>query len=241
MVTNNPQKEKKLTLTGHLEELRKRIIISAIFFILSASLSFTFAETIIRDMIEVGKDIEFVFISPSELLMVNVRIAIIGGFLLSSPFLITQIWMFVSPGLTNKEKRLIASAIGLGGMFFALGVLFSYFIVIPTMLIFFMGFQLDVVQPMISFNNYLGFIVNTVIAFGIIFELPIVMILLTKFGIVKIEFIKKNRKYIILAIFIVAAIITPPDVISQLLMALPMIVLTEIGILLSVLLNKGKA
>lgn len=240
MARNKQYSERNLPLTGHLDELRKRIIASAIFFIISATVCFTFAERIIRHMIDAGRDIEFIFISPSELLMANVRIAMIGGFILSSPFLITQIWLFVSPGLTSKEKRLIATAIFMGGIFFALGAAFSYLMVIPTMLLFFMGFQLDVIQPMISFSNYLSFIISTVVAFGIIFELPIIMILLTRFGIVKVEFIKKNRKYIILGIFIAAAIITPPDVISQLLMALPMIALTEVGIFLSGFFAKNK-
>lgn len=238
MARNKEKDDKRLTLTGHLEELRKRIITSAIFFIAAASVCFAFAERIIRDMIDIGKDIDFVFISPSELLMANIRIAMIGGLIISAPFLIIQIWLFVSPGLTKKERRLVASAISLGGIFFALGATFSYLVVIPTMLIFFMGFQMDIIQPMISFNSYLGFIISTIVAFGIIFELPILMILLTRFEIVKVDFIKKNRKYIILVIFIVAAIITPPDVISQLLMALPMIALTEIGIILSGIFTK---
>jgi sec-independent protein translocase protein TatC len=238
MARNKKQNDKNLTLTGHLDELRKRIIASAVFFIIAATICFTFAERIIRHMVDVGRNIEFIFISPSELLMANVRIAMIGGLIVSAPFLITQIWLFVSPGLTSKERSLIASAIGMGGIFFVLGVAFSYFMVIPTMLVFFMGFQLDVIQPMISFSSYLAFILSTVVAFGIIFELPIIMILLTRFGIVKVEFFKKNRKYIILAIFAVAAVITPPDVISQLLMALPMIALTEVGIILSSLLTR---
>jgi len=233
MTKNKKQKEKNLTLTGHLDELRKRIIASAIFFIAAAAICFTFAERIIRHMVDLGKNIEFIFISPSELLMANVRIAMIGGLIVSAPFLIAQIWLFISPGLTSKEKRLVMSALAMGGIFFALGVVFSYIMVVPTMLVFFLGFQLDVIQPMISFSSYLAFIISTVVAFGIVFELPILMILLTRFGIVKVEFFKKNRKYIVLAIFIVAAVITPPDVISQLLMALPMIALTEVGIILS--------
>ncbi len=230
--------EKNLTLTGHLAELRKRIIISAIFFLLGAFVAYGFSDPIIRDMTDLAKDIKFVFISPAELLLANFKIALIGGLIIAAPLLIIQIWLFVSPGLNKKERSYVSASILMGGVFFLIGAMFSYYMVIPTMLVFFMGFQMDIIEPMISFSSYLSFILSTVVAFGIIFELPILMILLTRFGIVKISFIKRNRKYIILAIFVVAAIITPPDVISQLLLALPMIILTEVGIILSSLLAK---
>ncbi len=230
--------EKNLTLTGHLAELRKRIIISAIFFLLGAFVAYGFSDPIIRDMTNLAKDIKFVFISPAELLLANFKIALIGGLIIAAPLLIIQIWLFVSPGLNKKERSYVSASILMGGVFFLIGAMFSYYMVIPTMLVFFMGFQMDIIEPMISFSSYLSFILSTVVAFGIIFELPILMILLTRFGIVKISFIKRNRKYIILAIFVVAAIITPPDVISQLLLALPMIILTEVGIILSSLLAK---
>jgi len=230
--------DKSLTLVGHLEELRRRILIVAISFLATSIICYTFAEKIIRNMVSISDNIEFVFISPAELVLATFRIALLGGLVLSGPLLITQIWLFVSPGLNSKEQRYVAISILLGGVFFALGVVFSYFIVIPTMLIFFMGFQLDIIQPMISFSSYLSFILSIVFAFGIIFELPILMILLTRFGIVKVSFIKKNRKYIILIIFVVAAVITPPDVVSQLLLAMPMILLTEVGIFLSSMFSK---
>ncbi len=224
---------KNLTLTEHLDELRKRLIYSALVFIVSALICYTFAERIIRDMVDLAGDIEFVFISPAELLLANVKLAMIGGIIIAAPFLIIQVWLFVSPGLNSKERKLVAAAISMGGVFFAAGAIFAYFMVIPIMLVFFMGFELDIISPMISFSSYMGFILSTVIAFGAIFELPILMILLTKFGIVKVSFIRKNRKYLVLGIFALAAIITPPDIISQLLLALPMILLTELGIFLS--------
>jgi sec-independent protein translocase protein TatC len=231
-------KDKNLTLTGHLDELRKRIIFSAVFFLVGALVAYRYSDTIIRDMTLLGNNIDFVFISPAELLIANVKIAMIGGLILAAPLLIVQIWLFVSPGLNKKERMYISTAIGMGGIFFILGAMFSYYMVIPTMLVFFMGFQMDIIAPMISFSSYLSFILSTIIAFGVIFELPILMILLTRFGIVKVSFIKKNRKYIVLAIFVLAAIITPPDIISQFLLALPMLVLTELGIILSSLLAK---
>lgn len=224
---------KNLTLTEHLEELRKRLIYSAVFFIAAALLCYTFAERIIRDMVDLAGDIDFVFISPAELLLANVKLAMIGGLIIAAPFLIIQIWLFVSPGLNAKERKLVAAAISMGGLFFVVGAVFAYFMVIPIVLVFFMGFQMDIISPMISFNSYMSFVLSTIVAFGAIFELPILMILLTRFGIVKVSFIKKNRKYMVLGIFVLAAIITPPDIISQLLLGLPMLVLMELGIFLS--------
>jgi sec-independent protein translocase protein TatC len=119
-------------------------------------------------------------------------------------------------------------------------VTFAYFVVIPTMLVFFMGFQTDGIKPMISFSSYLSFILSTISTFGIIFELPILMVLLSQFGILQVSFLKKNRKFIILIIFVLAAILTPPDVISQVILAGPMILLTETGILLASLTEKKK-
>ncbi len=108
------------------------------------------------------------------------------------------------------------------------------------MIVFFIGFQIEEIQPMISFSNYLSFVITTILSFGIIFELPIVMVLLTRFNIVKISLFKKNRKIFILVIFIIAAILTPPDVVSQVLLAIPMLALFEIGIILSSIFEKKK-
>ncbi|NLL82525.1 MAG: twin-arginine translocase subunit TatC, partial [Tissierellia bacterium] len=137
----------------------------------------------------------------------------------------------------SKGKRYLRLALFVGGGFFIIGVVFSYFVVVPTMIAFFTGFQIEEIQAAISFDSYLTFVINTLLSFGLIFELPILMLLLTKFNIVKIDFLKQNRKYFILLIFIVAAFLTPPDVISQILLAIPMLLLFEVGIILSMLVN----
>jgi sec-independent protein translocase protein TatC len=142
--------------------------------------------------------------------------------------------------LSSKEKRYILFSLLLGSIFFITGVTFAYFVVVPTMIVFFMGFQIEAIKPMISFNSYLSFVLSTIFTFGAIFELPILMVLLSRFGILKVSFLKQNRKFIILIIFILAAILTPPDVISQIILAGPMILLSEIGIFLAGLAEKKK-
>lgn len=230
---NTKDNEKSLTVVGHLTELRKRLIYSSIVLLIAITLSYNFSETIVTEIVDIAGDMNFVFIAPAELLMSYIKIAVICGFIVSGPFLILQIWLFVSPGLARREKRTIAVSLFVGGMFFIVGVVFAYLIILPIMLQFFMGFKIEQITEMISFSNYLSFVISILLSFGVIFELPIIMVILTSFQIIKVEFIKKNRKYAILLIFISAAILTPPDVITQILLAGPMVLLFEIGIIFS--------
>ncbi|NYB74720.1 twin-arginine translocase subunit TatC [Sedimentibacter hydroxybenzoicus DSM 7310] len=229
---------KSLTLVEHLTELRKRLIYSSVVLIVSVFVSYNFSEVIVRYIIDIAPNINFVFIAPAELLLSYVKIAVISGFVVSAPFLILQIWIFVSPGLKKKEKRTIATSLFVGGIFFIAGVVFAFLVVLPIMLQFFMGFQIEEIEEMISFSSYLTFVINTLLSFGIIFELPIIMVILTRFRIISVSFIKKNRKYTILIIFIVAAILTPPEVITQILLAVPMILLFEVGVLFASLIER---
>ncbi|MGD9566982.1 MAG: twin-arginine translocase subunit TatC [Sedimentibacter sp.] len=235
---NEQKNEKNLTVVEHLTELRKRLIYSSIVLLAAIAVTYNFSEIIVKHIVEIGGNINFVFIAPAELLMSYIKISVIGGFVVSGPFLMLQIWLFVSPGLTKIEKRTIAASLFIGGIFFIIGVVFAYIIILPIMLQFFMGFQIEQIEEMISFSNYLSFVINTLLSFGIIFELPIIMVILTKFHILKVSFIKKNRKYTILIIFIIAAILTPPDVITQTLLAGPMILLFEIGVIFSTIVEK---
>lgn len=236
---NEKNNDKNLTMIGHLTELRKRLIYSSIMLLLSIIVCYNFSEMMVKHIVDIVPDINFVFIAPAELLMSYIKIAVIGGFVVSGPFLILQIWLFISPGLEKSEKRTIAVSLFVGGLFFIAGIVFSYLIIMPIMLEFFMGFKIEQIEEMISFSNYLSFVINTLLSFGIIFELPIIMVILTKFHILKVDFIKKNRKYIILIIFIIAAILTPPDVITQTLLAGPMILLFEVGVIFSTIVEKN--
>lgn len=234
----NMNDSKDLTLVGHLAELRKRLIYSAIVLIAAVLICYNYSEIVVKDVVNISPDTEFVFIAPAELLMSYIKIAVIGGLVVAAPFLMIQIWLFISPGLKSEEKKYVVISLLTGSIFFIIGIIFSYIVVLPTMIKFFIGFQIEEVQAMLSFRTYLDFVINTLLAFGLIFELPILMVLVTRLGLVKIDFLKKNRKMFILVIFIVAAILTPPDVISQILLGLPMLALFEIGILLSSMVQK---
>lgn len=229
-----------LTLVGHLAELRKRVIISGLALIIFSFLGYYFAEPIAKDIVSRAPDMDFVFISPSELMLSYIRIAVYCGLIIGAPIILSQIWLFVSPGLEAKHKRYVVLALFLGSGFFILGAVFSYLIVLPVIFKFFAGFQLPEIQAAISFANYLNFVISILLAFGLVFELPIIMYLLTRLGLLKVDFFTRNRKYMVLIIFFGAALLTPPDVISQTLLALPMLGLYELGILLSRVGQKNK-
>lgn len=237
---NKNKNEKNLTIVGHLTELRKRLIYSSIVLLTAIAVSYNFSEFMVKHIIDIAPDINFVFIAPAELLMSYIKIAVISGFVVSAPFLLLQSWLFISPGLKKNERRTIAASLFIGGFFFVAGVAFSYLVILPIMLQFFMGFQIEQIEEMISFSNYLSFVVNTLLSFGIIFELPILMVIMTKFHILNVSFIKKNRKYTILIIFIIAAVLTPPEVITQILLAGPMLLLFEIGVIFSSIVERNE-
>jgi len=222
-----------LTLVGHLSELRIRIIVSGLVLIACIFVGLYFAEPIAKDIVNRASDMDFVFIAPSELMLSYIRIAVYIGVITASPIILSQIWLFVRPGLEGNQKKYVLVSLLLGAGFFIIGVIFAYLVVLPVMFDFFAGFQIPEIKATISFGNYLDFIIKTVLVFGLVFELPIIMFLLTRFGLVRTEFFTNNRKYTILLIFIVAAFLTPPDVVSQTLLALPMLILYEIGIILS--------
>jgi sec-independent protein translocase protein TatC len=148
--------------------------------------------------------------------------------------------MFVAPGLYDREKRLMIPVVLLSSIFFIGGSLFGYFIVFPFGFQFFLGFATETIRPMPSMKEYLSFSAKLLLAFGLVFELPLVLTFLARLGIVSVEFLKKNRKYALLLFFVGAAILTPPDVVTQIMMALPLMVLYEISILGARIFGKKK-
>ncbi|MFC1632143.1 twin-arginine translocase subunit TatC [Candidatus Omnitrophota bacterium] len=223
--------DKRLTLTQHLEELRERIIKSVIVIIAFSCLVGAFIDKIFPILVSpVGN---LVFIVPQEAFVARIKIAFFGGLFLAAPFNLYQIWRFVGAGLTQPEQRQVLLFGPLSFVFFALGVCFGYFVIVPIGIKFLLGFATDFLSPMITINSYISFVGTLVLAFGLIFELPLASLFLTKIGIVTPKFLSSKRKQAVVVIFISAAILTPPDVITQCLMAVPLLALYEIGILCS--------
>jgi sec-independent protein translocase protein TatC len=164
----------------------------------------------------------------------------LAGVVFSIPVLFYQFWMFVSPGLYKNEKKYLLPIVILSVIFFGLGASFGYFLVFPYGFKFFLGFSNETIQAMPSMKEYLSFASKMLLAFGFVFEMPLVLTFMARMGLVTVPFLRKNRKYAILIFFIGAAIITPPDVVTQIMMALPLMFLYEISIIGAMILGKKK-
>jgi sec-independent protein translocase protein TatC len=230
--------EKKIPLTAHLQELRKRLILSFIAVGVGFVLCYALADSLFNILaIPLLKVMPgggtLVFTSVAEAFFTYMKVAFIAGLILASPFVLYQVWAFVAPGLYRNEKRYVIPFVFLGSFFFALGILFGYFVAIPIGFKFLLGYATEFIKPMPSMKEYLSFSIKFLFAFGLVFEFPVVLLLLSKIGVVDAKKLARQRKYAILLIFIFAAVMTPPDLISQVLMALPLMGLYELSIILS--------
>jgi sec-independent protein translocase protein TatC len=238
--------EEKQPFLSHLEELRKRLIACAIAAAVGFGIAYSFSGRLFEVLISPLKAVmpegnHLIFTSLPEMFMTELKVAFVAGILLTSPFLFYEMWMFVAPGLYRHEKRLAIPFILASTVLFISGALFGYFVVFPFGFKFFMGYSNEFVKAMPSVKEYFSFALGLLFAFGVVFELPVVLFFLAKLGIVSQEFLRKQRKYAILLIFMISALLTPtPDVINQCLMAVPLMVLYEVGIILAGLARSKK-
>ena len=236
----------KIPFTGHLEELRKRLVVCFIAIGIGFVVSYGFKEKLFEilshPLISVmGADDKLIFTGLPEAFFTYLKVAFLTGFMLAAPVILYQFWMFVAPGLYHKEKRLLVPIVLLSSVFFVGGSLFGYFIVFPFGFKFFLGFASETIKPLPSMREYLSFSSKLLLAFGLVFELPLIITFLAKLGLVSVDFLKKNRKYALILFFAGAAILTPPDVVTQIMMALPLMLLYEISIIGARIFGKKKA
>ncbi|MBM4341105.1 MAG: twin-arginine translocase subunit TatC [Deltaproteobacteria bacterium] len=237
--------EKKQPLTSHLQELRKRLVFSFIAVGAGFIVCYAFSENLfailsqpLLKMMPSGGTL--IFTSVAEAFFTYMKVAFIAGIILTSPFVLFQVWAFVAPGLYRHEKRYVIPFVAAGSIFFVLGILFAYYVAIPVGFKFLLGYATDFIKPMPSMKEYLSFSIKFLLAFGLVFEFPVVLVLLARIGVIDAKTMARHRKYAILLIFIFAAVMTPPDIISQLLMAIPLMGLYELSILLSRIFGKKK-
>jgi len=240
------KEDEKLPFTIHLEELRRRLITSFVAVGIGFAGSYAFKEKLFdiltAPLISVMKPGEtLIYTNLPEAFFTFLKSALISGLMLASPVIIYQFWMFIAPGLYQKEKRMLIPVVILSTLFFVGGSLFGYYVVFPFGFKFFLGFASETIRPLPSMKEYLSFSSKLLLAFGLVFELPLVITFLAKLGVVSVEFLKKNRKYALLLFFAGAAILTPPDVVTQIMMALPMMLLYEISIIGARIFGKKKA
>lgn len=248
----------KLPVTAHLSELKERIIVSLSVVVISSGVCFYFSEYIFSLLIlpmssslslslsypfislEAIKNAntELVFIAPAEALWMHFKISLISGIVISSPIILYEFWEFVAPGLLQKEKKYVFPFVIITMFLFLFGAVFCFMVVLPFAMNFLLTYKTEVLKPMLSVGRYIDFSLKFIVAFGAIFELPVVLVFLTRMGIVTPKSLAKNRKYAIVLAFVVAAFLTPtPDAFNQSLMALPIILLYEAGIWASKILN----
>jgi sec-independent protein translocase protein TatC len=231
--------DEKLPLTTHLRELRTRLvrIIAGIgigFFACYYFKDLLFKIIALPLVAVLPKGSHMIFTGLPEAFFIYMKIAFFASLLLTSPYTLYQIWKFISPGLYKSEKKYVFPFVLTSSGLFIGGVLFGYFFVLPTAFEFFISFSSDFLKPMVSFREYLSFTMKFLLAFGISFELPVFIFFLTKAGILNTRILTSYRRYAILIIFIVAAVLTPsPDAFSQILMAIPLMILYEISIVVA--------
>lgn len=235
----------KLPFTQHLEELRTRLIRCFIAISLGAGAAYFYKEIIFDILTQpliaaMNQGEKLIFTGLPEAFFTYLKVSLLAGCFLAAPFIIFEFWMFVAPGLYKKERRLLVPVIFLSSLFFVGGSLFGYFFVFPWGFKFFLGFSSETLQAMPSMKEYLGFASKLLVAFGLVFELPIVITCMAALGLVTPAFLRKNRKYAVVLFFVAAAILTPPDVVTQVMMALPLIVLYELSIWGAVIFGRKK-
>lgn len=223
-----------MSLIGHLEELRKRIIISFVALCVGMIICFVFKGFLLELLTSPLGDKKLITLSPTESFMTVFKVAGYAGMIVASPVIIYQIWAFVAPGLRSKEKRVIFFATFFTTLLFLAGVAFSWKFVLPRTLDFLLNYESDVFNQQVQSSQYFTFVAMFMLGFGIIFETPAMILTLVRMGVVDPKVLRKKRKYAILAGVIVSAALTPgQDLFSMLAMAVPFVLLFEISLVLS--------
>lgn len=253
--------EKEMSFWDHLTELRGTFVRSIVAIVILAIVAFLNKDFVFNEIILAVKESDFITnrllctlgqllgidyfcvkdlslviinINMSGQFMTHMYISFVAGFIVAAPYIIFEFWRFIKPALYDDEKKSSGSAVIVMSLLFISGVLFSYFLIVPLTLNFFGSYHVsEMVQNQISLSSYISTVVTVTLSIGLVFELPVVIYFLTKIGVVNIAYLKRNRKYTLVIVLILSAIITPPDVFSQVLVTVPLMILYEFSILLA--------
>ncbi|MDO9534731.1 MAG: twin-arginine translocase subunit TatC [Bacillota bacterium] len=230
-----------MSFFDHLEELRKRFIYIAILVIIATVISFSYADQLLAFLTGQADNLDLIYTTPAEAFMSQIRLAFIAGVIITLPFSLYHLLAFIMPALRKAEKKAVILLVFFMVFLFFLGVSFAYYIVFPYALKFFLGFAREGLIPLFTISRYISFVVSFLVGFGVVFQIPLIFWFLGRFSIVSSTFLRTNRKYALLIIAILSAIITPPDIFSQVLMIVPLMFLYEIGVLLVRLTERKRA
>ena len=256
------EKEKEMSFLGHLEELRWHLVRSASVVVIFGIFLFIFQKEVYENFLLAHRKSDFITyqlfcdffnlfgldssfcrvsfkdnlisLKPTQQLMNSIWSSFILGIILSFPYLLWELWRFISPGLTLKEVRNSRGFIFVASLLFFLGIAFSFYIIAPISIHFLYNYQItDLIQNNFTMDSHIGLVTNMLLGVSILFELPVLVFFLTKIGLITPAFLKKYRKHALVVVLIVAAIITPPDVASQIIVAIPIVILYEVSIKVS--------
>ncbi len=234
--------ESRMPLTAHLLDLRKRMVRSFIAVAVGFLGCYPFSKELFGYLMEpmalVLKTGNFIYTYPPEAFFTYIKVSLVAGVFATSPFIFYQMWQFIAPGLYEHERKILMPIAFLSAVFFVSGACFGYFVVFPFGFEFFASFSTENIVFMPKLSEYLGFALKLLFAFGVVFEMPIFVLFLAKLGMCSAKGMRRFRKYAILLAFVVSAILTPPDVITQTLMAGPLILLYEISIFVAAIFGK---
>lgn len=236
MAEENTTSDPTETITHHLTELRTRVITSLYIITVGSIISYMFCdklfEAIRQPIAPYLPDGGLVFTSPVDKFAAYLRISIFSGLILTCPAWLFQFWRFIAPGLYNREKKYSLMFIFFGSILFLVGLSFAYFLVFPMAFKFLLTFGGTTDKPMITIDEYLSFFTVTSIVFGVMFEMPLVLVLLGMMGVVDHKTLSESRRYAIVGLAVVSAVVTPPDLLSMMLLLIPMMILYELSIYL---------
>ena len=216
----------------HLEELRQRLLIILGVLAVSTLGTFLISRTLMELVVSRGPA-TLLALAPSEALVAHLKLSLIAGMLISSPVIFVQLWRFIAPGLLEKERRFAIAAALVCTLLFLGGALFSWFLMLRPVISVFQSFEGGRIQGGWSVSNYIGFLGRFVLVFGAAFQLPVLILLLTRMGIISPSTISRYRRHVIIGLLVTGAILTPPDPLTQVLLALPLYVLFELSVLLA--------
>jgi sec-independent protein translocase protein TatC len=241
---NKQKQPETMAFLDHLEELRWRLIKAAIAVIIFAIPCGIYWQQIIDIVMiypihNITPQPQLVYTNPTATVVLSMKIAIFGGIIFAAPVLFYQLWRFIAPGLYKNEKQIVLPSVVVSTLCFLCGILFCY-LTLPLVLKFLTAFAADKLQAMYKIDEYFSFLLKLSLAFGVVFELPVISFILARMGLITGKFLVKNIKYAVVIIFIVAAVLTPPDILSQTVLAVPLLFLYGISIIVAYMSQKKK-
>lgn len=235
---------KEMSFLDHLEELRWHIVKALVGLIVATIICAVYVEVIVQDillkpLLDAGMKAQV--LTPYGIVLLYMQTVLICGFILSMPNTLFWLWRFVAPGLLPRERKYISAIVAFTSLCFFAGVAFAYYVLLPTALKFFATFGTKAITLNISIDHYVSFVLTLLVGAGLVFELPMVSYFLSKMGLLTPAFMRHYRRHAFVVILVIAAVVTPtPDIITQLLLAVPMLLLYELGVLVSTVVHRNR-